>query len=309
MPSSDRQGLYRRYQHNVPLGLGAHPGRGRTARLAAWRSWKVQDVTIAQIGSGLRNSVKDKIARDETAFSMTIRLVRGAEAGAIARAAGFDSIYIDLQHSGISVETAGQISIAALGMGIAPFVRVPSVDVALITQVLDAGALGIVIPDLHSADEALAAVNAVKYRPMGERSYPGVCSQLAYSPAPVSQATAQLNAMTTVVAMIESAAGLAAVEEIAAVDGVDILLVGANDLCSEAGIPGQFDDPLVDEAYRRTAAACAANSKTLGVGGLASRPDLTRKYIDLGGRYVSLGADLSMLVSSATQKRKEFGAG
>jgi 4-hydroxy-2-oxoheptanedioate aldolase len=259
---------------------------------------------MAHDGERLRNSVKDKIAGGETAYSMTVRLVRGVEIAAIARGAGYDAIYIDLQHSGLSDETVGQISIASLGMGIAPFVRVPGADPHLITRVLDAGALGVIVADLHTAEAARAVVDAVKYRPVGRRSYPGVTSQLFYSPLPIAEACAQLNAATMVIAMIESAAGLAAVDEIAAVDGIDILLVGANDLCAEHGVPGQFEHPLVEAAYVRVLAACRAHGKTLGVGGLASRPDLIKHSVAMGGRYVSLGADLSMLASAAAQKRQ-----
>ncbi|MFZ4288146.1 HpcH/HpaI aldolase family protein [Variovorax sp. HJSM1_2] len=253
------------------------------------------------------NFVNDKIARGEPVFSMTVRLVRGAEIGAIAAAAGFDALYIDLQHSGISIETAGQISIAALAMGVAPFVRVPGVDPHIITSALDAGAIGVIVPDMHSAEDARAVVRCAKYRPEGERSLPGIMSQLGYRSLPASEATAELNAAITIVAMIESAAGLAAADEIAAVPGVDILLVGANDLCTEVGVPGQFDHPIVEEAYSKVLAACRKHGKALGVGGLASRPDLIKKYVAMGGLYVSLGADLSMLVNAATQKRKEIG--
>ena len=255
-------------------------------------------------GEGI-NLVKDKIARGEAVYSLTVRLVRGVEIAAIARSAGFDAIYIDLEHSGISIETAGQICIASHGMGVTPFVRVPGIDPYFITRVLDAGALGIIVPDLHSAEDAMKVVQAVKYRPMGERSLPGVTSQLHYRALPMSVACETLNDATMIIAMIESAAGLAAVEEIAAVPGIDILLVGANDLCSDHGVPGQFDHEIVERAYARTQAACEANGKTMGVGGLASRPDLMKKYVALGGRYVSLGADLSMLVAAATQKRKD----
>lgn len=254
----------------------------------------------------LRNIVKEKIALDEPAYSMTVRLVRGVEIAAIARGAEFDAIYIDLEHSAFSLETVGQISIASLGMGVAPFVRVPGVDPHLITRVLDAGAIGIIVPDLHSADDARTVVNAVKYRPEGERSLPGVTPQLSFRGLSHADTCRQINDATMIVAMIESPAGLVAVNEIAAVPGIDILLVGANDLCSANGVAGQFDHPLVEEAYTRTWAACRAHGKTLGVGGLASRPDLIRKYVALGGRYVSLGADLSMLAAAASQRRKEM---
>lgn len=260
---------------------------------------------MTQADDGAINVLKQKIARDETVYSMTVRLVRGVEIAAIAKGAGYDSIYIDLEHSAVSLETVGQISIAALGMGVAPFVRVPGIDPHVITRVLDAGAIGIIVPDLHSSADARAVVDAVKYRPMGERSLPGVTPQLFFRSLSNADTARQINEATMIVAMIESPRGLAAAEEIAAVDGIDILLVGANDLCSSSGVPGEFDHPLVEEAYSRVIAICRKYGKAMGVGGLASRPDLMKRYVGMGGRYVSLGADLSMLAAAAAQKRKD----
>ena len=253
----------------------------------------------------LRNSVKDKLARNEPVYSMTVRLVRSIEIASIARTAGFDSIYIDLEHNGFSLDTAGQICLACLGLGVVPFVRVPSTEPHFIARVLDSGALGIIAPHLQSAEDAKAIVRAAKYPPLGDRSLAGMLPQLSYRTLPAAEANQQLNDATMIVAMIESPEGLAAVDEIAAVPGVDILFIGTNDLCSSFGVPGQLDHELVQDAYRRTLEACRTHGKVLGVGGLASRPDLIRKYVALGARYVSTGTDLAFLMGAAAQKRKE----
>src|SRR6266853_4813686 len=102
----------------------------------------------------LRNGVKDKLARNEVVLSMIVRLVRTVEIAGIARTAGFDSIYVDVEHSSFSLDTTGQICMAALEMGIAPFVRVPANTPDYISRVLDGGALGIIAPHIGSADEA-----------------------------------------------------------------------------------------------------------------------------------------------------------
>ncbi len=184
--------------------------------------------------------------------------------------------------------------------------RVPSTDAAFIARVLDSGAFGIIAPHLESAEDARSIVRAVKYPPVGNRSLAGLLPQLHFRPLSAAETSQQLNEATMIIAMIESPAGLVAVEDIAAVDGVDILLVGTNDLCSALGVPGQVDHPLIRGAYQRCLEACRANRKVLGVGGLGSRPDLIKEFVALGARYVSTGNDLSFLVGAATQKRRQF---
>ena len=128
----------------------------------------------------LRNSVKDKLARGEVVASMTVRLVRGVEIARIAKTAGFDTLYIDVEHSSFSLETTSQICIAALGVGIAPFVRVPSIRPEQSSRALDGGALGVIAPHVCSAEEARAVVRAAKYAPLGERSAAGALPHLQY---------------------------------------------------------------------------------------------------------------------------------
>ena len=254
----------------------------------------------------LRNRAKEKIARGEPVYSMTARLVRTTDIASIAYTAGFDSLYIDMAHSSVSLEAAGQICMACIGLGVTPLVRVPGPDPHLIARVLDSGALGIIVPDVDSADIARAVVNAAKHAPLGERSVAGSSTQLHYRTLPSAEVTRQLDEATLVVAMIESRSGLDAVEEIAAVDGIDILLIGANDLSAALGVPGQIAHDLVHQAYLRTMEACKANNKVLGVGGLGSRPDLIKQYVEMGARYVSTGNDISFLVAAASQKRQQF---
>src|SRR5882672_11116782 len=119
----------------------------------------------------LRNTVKEKLGRNELVTSMIIRLVRGVEIASIARTAGFDSVYIDLEHSSISLDTAGQICMACVPLGVTPLIRIPNTDPAYIARVMDSGALGIVAPHIESARDAEAIVRAVKFAPNGDRPY------------------------------------------------------------------------------------------------------------------------------------------
>jgi len=131
--------------------------------------------------TGLRNLVKDKLARDEVVASMTVRLVRGVEIARIARAAGFDTLYIDLEHNSFSLDTAGQICLAALEVGITPLVRVPANTPEYISRVLDGGALGIIAPHVHTAAEAREVVGYARFAPLGQRSYGGNMPHLGYA--------------------------------------------------------------------------------------------------------------------------------
>ena len=254
----------------------------------------------------LRNGVKDKLARNEVVLSMTVKLVRTVEIAGLARTAGFDSIYIDVEHSSFSLDTTGQICMASLAVGITPFVRVPSITPDCISRVLDGGALGVIAPHIQSPQDAARVVRAAKFPPLGDRSFTGSLPHFQFRTFPTTEMFEALNEATMVIVMIESAEALAAVDEIAAVDGVDMLFIGTNDLCSSLGIPGQLDHDSIRDAYARTIEACRRYGKHLGVGGLSAHPKLAGEFVKLGGRYVSTGTDLSFLLSAATARAKQM---
>ena len=253
----------------------------------------------------VRNNVKEKLARGELVSSMTVRLVRGIEIARIAKTAGFDSLYVDLEHSSLTLDATGQICMAALELGIAPFVRVPANTPEYISRVLDCGALGIVAPDVRSAEEARVVVAAAKYPPLGSRGASGALPQLQYRSFPAAEANAAVDAATMAIVQFESWEAIDKADEIVAVEGVDLALIGTNDLLASLGLAGQFDHDKVREAYARTIAACRKHGKHVGVGGLASRPQLVAEFVKLGARYVSTGTDLGFLMAGATKRAKE----
>jgi 2-keto-3-deoxy-L-rhamnonate aldolase RhmA len=252
----------------------------------------------------IRNSLRDKLARDEVAASMIVRLCRTVEIVRIAKTAGFDSLYVDLEHNAFSLDTASQLCMAALEAGIAALVRVPANTPDYIQRVLDAGAVGIIAPHIRTAKEAEDVVRCVKFPPEGERSAGGQIAILQFRSFPTPEANAAINDGTMVVAMLETKEGLDNVEEIAAVAGVDMLLIGTNDLTAELGIPGQYGHDLVHDAFARTIAACRKRSKHVGIGGLTSRPDLVEKFVKMGCRYVSTGSDLGFMMDVCAERAK-----
>ena len=253
----------------------------------------------------VRNAVKDKLARGELVASMTVRIVPGVEIVRIAKSAGFDTLYVDLEHSSFSMRTASQISMMALEAGIPALVRVPANTPEYISRVLDGGALGVIAPGVRSAQEARAVVAAAKYPPLGSRGLTPGLPQLEFRSFPAPEALPAMNDATMVIVQFESAAALAAMEEIVAVDGVDMVLIGTNDLLADLGLPGQYDHAKLHEAYERTIAACRKRGKHVGVGGLGTRPDLVEKFVRLGARYVSTGTDLAFLMGACTQRAQQ----
>jgi 4-hydroxy-2-oxoheptanedioate aldolase len=260
--------------------------------------------TLRQI---VRNNVKEKLARDEVVASMTVRLVRNIEIARIAKTCGFDTLYVDVEHSSFSLDATSQICIAALDAGITPFVRVPSNGPEFVSRVLDGGALGIIAPHIRSAREAASVVRYAKFPPFGDRSAGGPLAQSQFRDFPVAETNAVMNDATMVVVMMETKAALDCVDEIAAVPGIDMLFIGTNDLCCEFGIAGEYGHALVRDAYARTIAACRRHGKHVGIGGLAGRQDLIVEYVAQGARYVSTGSDLSFLLDAAAQRARFVG--
>ena len=256
----------------------------------------------------LKNNVLEKLHNNQVVSSMTVKLVRGIEIAQIAKSAGFDTIYIDLEHSAFSLETTAQICMAALNIGIAPFVRVPSNSSEWISRVLDGGALGIIAPHISSKAEAEKVVSFAKFPPLGDRSAAGVMPHLQYRSFPAEKAYPVLNRNTMVMVQFENMKALENADEILSVNGVDMVMIGSNDMTADMGIPGQYDHPRLKDAYAKTIGICKKYGKFCGVGGLSSRPDLVSQFVSMGARYVSTGTDLAFLMSAATEKAKQVNA-
>lgn len=244
------------------------------------------------------NPVKTRLEAGEVALGINVRLGRSADIARIAKATGHDFIFIDTQHSLFGLETLGHIAQTALDIGVAPVVRVRGIDDPDASLLLDNGFTGIVYPDINTAAEARRAVETVKFAPLGKRSVCGGYPYFDYRPTPLTQSVAALQAATLLVCMIESPEGLDNVEEIAAVEGVDVIHLGTNDLLANMGKPGQFDDPDIVEAQARVIRAAQAAGKFAGCGGnrdVARQADAVAK----GARFLTTQTDIAFLTAAA----------
>lgn len=256
----------------------------------------------------IRNRVVERIAAGETAFGIGVRAVRSGEIAVLAKATGHDFLYIDTQHAMFDPREIAQIAQVALGVGVAPFVRVRSADDPDVSLHLDAGALGIVVPDVVSADQARRVVDATKYTPVGRRSLAGMSVHYDYLPAPFEQQMRAEDDAVMLFCMIESRDGLAALDEIAAVPGLDGLYLGLGDYLADIGAPGAFDSPEALSALERVVEACERNGLVAGSGGAPALP-VQLRAIRSGVRFLMTSSDLGLIRSGATRARDAIVSG
>src|SRR5207245_2409527 len=174
-------------------------------------------------------------------------------------------------------------------------------------RLLDAGAMGIVFPHVDTPEHAKQLVSNCKYPPMGHRSLGGPVAQLGFRPYPPAEATALVNTETLLVMMLETPKAIDNAEALAAVPGVDVLLIGTNDLTLEIGIPGQYDDPRAVHAYETVIATCKRHGKYPGMGVIYDHPTM-EKYIKMGARFLLSDSDLSFLTPAGAGAAGSFGA-
>jgi len=251
------------------------------------------------------NPVKEMMKAGKVALGMNVRLARSGDIARIAKTTGHDFIFIDCQHSLFTVETVGHIAQAALGCGIAPLVRVRSCDDPDTSVLLDNGVTGIVFPDISTAAEAKRAVNRAKFPPIGERSVAGGYPIFDYRPMSTADAVPALNDNTLVVCMIETRAGLDNIEAIAAVDGIDVIHVGSNDLLTALGKPGAFGSPEHIAALDRVISVTKAHGKIPGVGG---DRNLTRQaeFIRKGARFITTNSEIAFILAEGSRVTGEL---
>ena len=249
----------------------------------------------------ITNTAKNRLELGELALGVGLRQARTTDIGKIMKTCGYDWLFIDMEHNSMSIDTAAQISVAAQDAGIAPIVRVPGFQHFHATRALDGGAQGVVVPHVDTPEIAAEMVSNCKYPPVGHRSVTGRLPQVNFEAHPQDEVTRSVNNATLVVVMVETPTAVENVEAIAAVPGVDSVLVGTNDLCTEMGMPGAVGDARIQEIMERVVAACRAHGKHPGLGGVYE-PPLMERYIRMGMRLILCGNDLTLMMAAAQER-------
>ena len=253
----------------------------------------------------MKNIAKEKILNNELCLGVGLRQSRTVDIGKIMATSGYDWLFIDMEHNSMDIDIASQISVAAQDAGITPIVRVPDFAHHHATRVLDCGAMGVVFPHVENADIAKKLVSYCLYPPKGHRSMTGVLPQLDFKQQAIADVAHTINDNMLIVIMLESPEAIANVDSIAAVDGIDVILIGTNDLCMEMGIPGDYSNPKVKDAYSKVIEACKKYRKTPGMGGVYNE-ELMSEYIKMGMRFILSGSDLSFMMQSALQRSNKL---
>ncbi len=243
-----------------------------------------------------------RMAEGRPVVALGVRGARSGEIARLAKASGHDVIWIDLEHSTMPIDIAGQICATALDLELVPLVRVPEREYGVIGRLLDAGALGIIAPRIETAAQAADVVAACRFPPRGHRSAIGTLPQVGYRRLAAEELHATVNRATLVQVLIESPLGIDNLDAIAAVPGVDMIAIGTNDLSAELGVPGRYRDPRVRRAHEAALQACGRAGKPLAFGGIPD-PAYAAELMRLGAAPWIMSAIDTDLLAAALHSR------
>ena len=225
--------------------------------------------------------------RSGTPLLATFSIIPSVEVVELVALAGFDAIIIDLEHGAHGSEALGPLILAARARGIYPLVRVRSSEPTEIGAALDAGAAGVIVPQIGSLAEAERAVKAARFAPDGNRGANPFVRAADYSGRLAWFAEA--NRDVAILLMIEGQSALLAASEIASLPHLDGIFIGPMDLSHALGVPGEMGHPKVVDAITTVIAACKANTITAGI--FAGTPEAAKRWIAEGVTLPAVSAD------------------
>ncbi len=242
----------------------------------------------------MKNAVKEKLRRGESVVGMMV-WSDNVETAVLGAQLGFDFLWVEMEHSPVSLQTLRNIVLATRGLPAVPFARPPVNELWTAKRFLDMGVLGLIVPFTRTGEDARRLAAAVRYPPAGLR---GCGSDLAASRWPAAEGYhdfADDNVLA--VAVIEDTSGLANLEEIAATPGIDVLFVGTSDLSFSMGFRGRQDEPELQAAVEKVADAARRNGKYVG------RPAVTaadvEKFRARGYQFLMGPSELVLMTAGA----------
>ncbi len=206
---------------------------------------------------------------------------------------GFDWLCVDMEHSAITLAEAKNIIQVVDLAGVIPMVRVGENDPNLIKRVMDAGARGVIVPMINTKEEAIRAVNSVKYPPIGNRGV-GLARAQGYG-LKFEEYKKWVDSGSIVIVQIEHIKAIDNLEQILDTDGVDASIIGPYDLSASLGYPGEFERPEVKAALRRYEEICNKLNKPMGIHSVPPDYKKVLEYVDRGYKFVAFSFDALFL--------------
>ncbi len=245
-----------------------------------------------------------KVRQGEAALGIALHLT-DPSVYEMAGLMGFDAIWMDMEHHFYSVEVAANLMRAARVGGTDIVARPGKGEFMRMARMFEAGATGVMYPRCDSAAEASEVVKWAKFAPLGKRGFDGSGPDVPYLLTPMAQYIREANQETFVLIQLEEPHAVERAEEIAAVPGVDMLMLGPADFTVLTGIPGEFSHPTVTAAIEKVAKAAKNTGKNWAA--TCGSVDVARRMIELGARLVFHGCDLVFVKNGFDQVQATFG--
>ena len=240
--------------------------------------------------------VRQRLQASQPVFGCTLT-TPSLDVAARAATAGFHFLWLELEHSPITLETVRNVVLATRDLPAVPFARLPATETWLAKRVLDAGVHGVVFPFVSTPVLARQAADACRYPPAGCRGSGAALATSCWPEPDGYHDSADRNILTVVI--VEEASALAHLDEIAATPGVDVVFIGTGDLSFSLGLRGRQDDPRVEEAADRVVAAARRHGKVAGRP--ARSPEHTKRYLDQGFLFFQAPSELALFEAGAQQ--------
>ena len=238
------------------------------------------------------NRIRQLLAEGKTPFGHMIMEFGTRGIAKVAESAGLDFVLLDMEHGGLDMGQIADLLAWFKATEIAPIVRVPSSDYHFIARVMDAGAAGVMIPNVRSPEQAGRVITALRYAPDGDRGLGLGSAHNDYIRPNPAEYMAEANRDNLFLCQIESTKALDDIEAIASIPGVDALWVGHFDLTQSMGIVGEFDNPLFIDALKKVADAAKRHGKAAGI--QPSDAERAREWMALGYNLISYNVDFGV---------------
>lgn len=251
-------------------------------------------------------NLKQKLTNNELTIGSWVTIGHPSVVEIMA-SAGFEWLTIDMEHSAITLDIAQNLISVIQSKNIQALVRVGENDALLIKRVMDAGADGVIVPMVNSAEDALKAVRAVKYPPLGERGV-GLARAQKFGIG-FEEYKKWLEEESVIIAQIEHIDAVENIDEIASVDGIDGIIIGPYDLSGSLGIPGNFEDKKMKAAIEKVENYCKVNSFPLGTHVIKPAHNECVQRIRDGYTFLAFSLDFFFLGEKCREEMKEIRPG